>query len=151
MICTICKTEEVTSTNPDVDFCRTCHYCGFALERQHSEFLDELRHATDWSNIAVWHTGGGCFVLLVPLTLNPMADPEDTPGTFITLVEAVQDPRGVWIGEPGLPEPGPDQLWHAYLWDEPSWMGEKDPLDAGVPLTRDEAVAWVREKARVAA
>lgn len=59
--CRFCG-EGVTSTNPDLDYCRTCHYGGRAQNDQHSDILDQF-HAglPDARYIGIEHTGGGCF------------------------------------------------------------------------------------------
>jgi hypothetical protein len=48
---------EVTSTKPDVDFCRFCFYDGTFHSERFRLLLDEI----EWGNASVVHTGGGCF------------------------------------------------------------------------------------------
>ena len=64
-VCSICETEGVTSTNPDVDFCRNCHYTGAAEERRRGEQLFRFRLAFPDADVGIEHTGGGCFWLSI--------------------------------------------------------------------------------------
>jgi hypothetical protein len=59
--------EEVTSTNPDVDFCKWCFYSGRWAEELHGKLIDELRDIPGIGNVGVDHTGGGCFALYIGL------------------------------------------------------------------------------------
>jgi len=60
--CSICG-EEVQSDNPETDFCRTCFYTGRAAERSREDQIDSFRSQLPGADIAVEHTGGGCFWL----------------------------------------------------------------------------------------
>src|SRR5262245_63947730 len=52
----------VTSPNPDVDFCRNCHYSGTPQEFARNEQISKLELDTN-ASCSVDHTGGGCFWL----------------------------------------------------------------------------------------
>lgn len=50
---------EVTSRNPEIDYCSLCYYSGRPQSEQFASLL-----ATIGGTIA--HTGGGCFAVVVP-------------------------------------------------------------------------------------
>lgn len=100
MLCTICKTNEITSTNPETTFCRECFYSGAVAEQTLRPLLDRIDALDEVSqNAAVWHTGGGCFNLAVHL-----AD-----GRLLTPSIGYEENGGVWP-EPGFPE-SEDDRW----------------------------------------
>jgi hypothetical protein len=68
----------VTSTNPDVDYCRGCHYSGRAQHDTFAPLIDKLQ-AVSGHTWSVWHTGGGCFALAANLD-----DGDDAPFLMAT-------------------------------------------------------------------
>ena len=103
-LCRFCG-DGVTSTNPEVDFCRMCFYSGTAKmaalqDAGHGGIIDRLAELPGavMDSVSVWHTGGGCFALGVAF--------EETPrnrGAYALItvdagveVELVGEP--VWIG-----------------------------------------------------
>jgi hypothetical protein len=108
-VCRFCG-EGVTSTNPEIDYCRGCHYTGRAAEAKREALLFAVRSIPDVTDASVWHTGGGCFLLAVTAK----------DGRFISVSDE----------DANVPEPGepwqllvvsPDQA----TWDE--W--DEDRLD----------------------
>lgn len=66
--CVYCS-NGVTSSNPDCDYCRHCHYSGRHLDEVNAESVDAFRVAfpeAHWTGVE--HTGGGCFWLAVRMT-----------------------------------------------------------------------------------
>lgn len=108
-ICIFCG-EGVTSREPDVLYCRGCHYTGRAHEEQREDLLLKLRLTPNVEDASIWHTGGGCFLLAVNLT----------DGRLVAITD----------GDAGLPEQ--DEKWGLVVispdqdaWDE--W--DEDRLD----------------------
>jgi hypothetical protein len=64
--CVYCG-DGVTSTNPEVTFCRGCHYAGTHDEAERAELFRRLSALENVSDVGVWHTGGGCKLLAVTL------------------------------------------------------------------------------------
>lgn len=65
-LCRFCG-DGITSSKPDVDFCRGCFYSGEPFKEKFEacaamirERLGELVVA---ESVGIWHTGGGCFAL----------------------------------------------------------------------------------------
>lgn len=139
--CTICHTNPVTATAPDVDYCRSCFYTGRAHERANAAQVEPFRKAFPDAHVGVEHTGGGCFWLAVRWTDEPYyyaltdgeagmpsapigADPElDTHPvnngwgyvgrhTDADGLEDTEEYNGVQILGPTVPE-GAD-YWHEY-------------------------------------
>lgn len=106
-ICIFCG-EGVTSREPDVLYCRGCHYSGRAASEQREDLLANLRLTQHVEDASIWHTGGGCFLLAVGL-----AD-----GRLVTITD----------GDAGLPEA--EEKWGLVVispdteaWDE--WDEER--------------------------
>ena len=59
-ICEFCG-NGVTSTNPELTYCRHCHYNGTAFEHRYADIVDRFREAFPDCWVGVEHTGGGCF------------------------------------------------------------------------------------------
>jgi hypothetical protein len=63
--CSLCG-GGVTSKDPErYPFCSGCHYSGAAASSQRAEQLAAIATALDGPEVAVEHTGGGCFWLAV--------------------------------------------------------------------------------------
>lgn len=92
--------EGVTSTNPDCDYCRNCHYNGTALADEKAAVLAELRAASP--RFSVWHTGGGCFAY--GAVLSTESDDGEYPFVMVTNGDAGID------GIPG------DTVWVAGIY-----------------------------------
>jgi hypothetical protein len=82
--CVYCD-DEVTSPNPDCDFCRSCYYAGRPLQTNMASVIDVLEIATGTEWFAQ-HTGGGCFWLTTTITDIPAPGPEGLPLTRILVV-----------------------------------------------------------------
>lgn len=140
--CTFCGAE-VTSANPTVDYCRECHYAGRGQAREFAGLLGELEAATGVP-AEVWHTGGGCFVLVAAY------GPEGPAGSehegcywpLATLVEAYYTEGEGWQGgDPTLPatEAGP---WCLTTFPSlAAWAGEGEVPAAVLPVSRRSVVA----------
>ncbi len=56
----------VTSKDPErYPYCVSCHYTGAVAEHLRQEHLRPIREAFPDSEVEVWHTGGGCFMVAV--------------------------------------------------------------------------------------
>lgn len=66
--CRIC-TQEVTSSDPTVDYCRWCYYGGCIFGEEHKDLIEAIHETCRYSrlvaDVAAYHTGGGCFVIQV--------------------------------------------------------------------------------------
>lgn len=103
-LCVFCG-DGVTSENPATTFCRVCFYTGRAAEEQRKSLLEALNGLDGVKGAAVWHTGGGCFLLAVEL--------ED--GRLLTCTE----------GEASLPEA--DETWGLIgVWESEQAYDEGD-------------------------
>lgn len=68
-LCVFCR-REVTSSVATVDFCQGCYLSGAHHRRALGQLLDELAQASGLP-ADVWHTGGGCWAISVPLVDGP--------------------------------------------------------------------------------
>ncbi len=139
--CALCGSE-VTSPNPEVDFCRLCHYSGAALERSlrtdERDVLARLGALEGVEDATVWHTGGGCFNLAITLT----------DGRLLTPSMAVESGADI-SPEPGIPDIDDGERWCLVIsesreaweeWDEdridiPHYVLDDDDLVAAVDAT----------------
>lgn len=66
--CRIC-TQEVTSSDPAVDYCQWCYYGGCIYAEQHKDLIEAIHETCRYSklvaDVVAQHTGGGCFVIEV--------------------------------------------------------------------------------------
>lgn len=94
----------VTSTNPDVDFCRMCHYTGTAKEHDIAPLIDALQDRDNVASAAVWHTGGGCFLLAVKLTDGRLATCTAGDASLPDEHEPLWQVVGIWPSEKAYDE-----------------------------------------------
>lgn len=149
--CVFCG-GEVTSTNPETDFCRNCFYSGRAAQRTLQPFLDRIDALDEVvRNTEVMHTGGGCFNLAVWIAdgrfLTPSvgyrgdgADTENGPS-------AADMDATVWP-EPGFPDVAAGERWCLVVSDSEESWGEWDESKLWIPqalYTEDELVAAIRD------
>lgn len=127
-VCRFCG-DGVTSPVPEVDYCRNCFYLGRAHQERLAPLIAQLKAIPKVKSANVWHTGGGCFLLAVPL--------ED--GRLIALTD----------GDAGLPDKG--EPWQYFCvaeseeaWDE--WDESRLAVHEG-NLTDDQLIAAVKEVA----
>lgn len=138
-LCRFCG-EGVTASNPETDFCEGCHYGGRALEERFAPVMARLREIPAVKDVAVWHTGGGCFNMAVILR----------DGRLLTPSSGFRDEGDgrVWP-EPGLPEEGPWAMVVAEDYDAWSeWDEERLSIPQALYADEDELVAAVAEMAR---
>ena len=79
---------EVTSKVAEVDWCRTCHNHGFHLMERFEDLLNEIGPA----DATVWNTGGGCYVIEIPVDENTYIWASDEDGTGLPETE-----EGPWL------------------------------------------------------
>jgi hypothetical protein len=89
----------VTSTNPEVDFCRSCHYTGTAKEHDIAPLIDALQSHDNVATAEVWHTGGGCFLLAVKLTDGRIATCTAGEASLPNEHEPLWQVVGIWPSE----------------------------------------------------
>jgi len=134
----------VTSTNPEVDFCRNCFYAGVGVSREHDALLASLRALPEVDAAEVWHTGGGCFMLAITLA----------NARLLTCTVALSDPdyrEGEWFCDASLPDHG--EPWYAFEWesleahDAATETGEyEDAAVAHAPLSDSDLLNLCRER-----
>lgn len=140
--CSICG-REVTSPNPEVDYCKGCYYTGAALERNlrtdERDVLARIGALDGVADATVWHTGGGCFNLAVTLD----------DGRLITPSMAVTDEAsGAIFAEPGIPVLEEGDRWALVIseseeaWSE--WNEEKMTFP-NVSFDDDQLVAAIAQ------
>lgn len=135
-LCRFCG-DGVTSTNPETDFCRNCHYTGRAEEERLATLLTKLAEPENVDTVAVWHTGGGCFNLAVMLRDGRLATPS---------VARYEEGEGRWWPEPGFPEEESDRWGIVVAASEEAWS-EHDESKIVIPnlgMDEDALVAFVR-------
>lgn len=110
----------VTSTNPEIDYCRICHYTGRAQQDMHAVRIAEIESGLPEGWMAmVEHTGGGCFWLAIrhdanrfyyACTAHDAVLPDDAEGEDWSWVfryhhdESHEDYEGVAIIHSGEPD-----------------------------------------------
>lgn len=123
---------------PEYPFCRSCHYNGQAWAVKYAMVIAELESyglRAQW-----WHTGGGCFVLVIQRA--------DAPDQWAE----ISDETGAWEeGGPWEPFVGvtddvgahfTDAAWSAYAWlTADAWNGGSD-FDAA-PTIETDSIAQV--------
>lgn len=66
VVCKSCEKEIVTAKDPVAfPYCRTCFYTGAAYEDRLQSVIAAIHEAIPGRWVGVWHTGGGCFGLVV--------------------------------------------------------------------------------------
>lgn len=125
-LCVYCG-NGVTSSNPDVDFCRNCHYTGVAHEHRRGKLLADLEVLPNVKSASVWHTGGGCFMLAVTLT----------DDRLLTITD----------GDASLPEGDETWRWLAVWKDEPTYSdfewGNEEIDENEEERSDDQLVAYI--------
>jgi hypothetical protein len=106
----------VTSTNPEVDFCRSCHYTGTAKEHDIAPLIDALQSHDNVATAEVWHTGGGCFLLAVKLTDGRIATCTAGEASLPDEHEPLWQCIGVWPSESAYDDSDYDSV--DYLGDD---------------------------------
>lgn len=126
-ICEFCDVS-FEHERDDVTVCRSCYYGGKPLERQLAPVLAELRVVGD---VGISHTGGGCFVIELPLGL-----PKPDGSRYIYLTDA----EGELPDDDGMSE---DQRWMVGFYDDArDARGLETMIETLESVTLEEAVDY---------
>lgn len=133
--CRFCG-DEVTSTDPAVDFCRGCHYGCRADNEMFAPLIARLVAAAPCgATVGCEHTGGGCKWLAVRLP----------SGAYVAGTAAFQeDGEGEWTGDAVLPDPLKDERWCLYFYKDDEDEGAAGPIG----VDADGFVAYVAERSK---
>jgi hypothetical protein len=97
--CRYCHTE-VTSTNPDVDYCMWCYYDGTSQRAPFTELIDAINEFG--ARAYIHHTGGGCFALRIDVPR------PDYPNIYLLATDT----------DGGALPDGPDGPWYVCRYDD---------------------------------
>lgn len=117
-----------------VDICRTCYFNGREHEERMGDLLPTLERLPGIKSAGVWHTGGGCWALLV----RRHRDEHYLMGT--TAFRDATD--GEWETDPDVPETG-DGPWCLGQCDGAE--DSNDPIgEVLMPVDKPTLIAYVR-------
>lgn len=131
--CKYCRSI-FSHSRADVDICEQCFYSGEHLANRFGKTLERLREVN--ANASVWHTGGGCFAIGIPLDIRE----GEEFGRQILVTGALKEADSdEWYTDASLPaEENDETRWCVGIHGE-----EETGEEGAMPLSLDELCTWI--------